>query len=77
VEDGDWIRIEQAMSKCSEWMTGHDKAAGKGTPFPSPVEFKADVAELESFLKELEARQSKAEKARKILQKPPGVLVGA
>ena len=47
------------------------------TPFPRPVEFKADVAELESFLNELEARQSKAEKARKILQKPPGVSVGA
>jgi len=47
------------------------------TPFPSPLEFKADVAELETFLRELEARQTEAEKARKILQKPPGVLVGA
>ena len=65
------------MSKSFEWMTGHDKAAGKGTPFPSPAELKADIAELETLLKKLEARQSNVEKARKTLQKPPVVLVGA
>lgn len=77
VENGDWIRIEQSMSKCSEWMTGHDKAAGKGTPFPDPSEFKADIVTLEAFLQELQARQDKAEKGRRVLEKPPALSISA
>jgi hypothetical protein len=49
--------LETAMSKCSTWLPGHDKAAAARAPVPSAAELKADIAALETWVNVIRARR--------------------
>ena len=42
--------VEVAMTKCSTWLPGHDKAPAARAPVPSPAELQADISALESWI---------------------------
>ena len=42
--------IDAAMTKCSKWLPGHDKAAAARAPVPEPAELKADFEVLENWV---------------------------
>ena len=49
--------LEAAMTKCSAWLPGHDKAAAARAPVPGSMELKADIAALESWVGAIHARR--------------------
>lgn len=49
--------VENAMTKCSKWLRGHDHAAADRSPVPGPAELKADIDELEELVAVIRARQ--------------------
>jgi energy-coupling factor transporter ATP-binding protein EcfA2 len=49
--------LETAMTKCSTWLPGHDKAAAARAPIPSPAELKADIAALETWVSAIHGRR--------------------
>lgn len=53
----DYAVLEAAMTKCSKWLPGHDKAAADRTPVPGSAELKADIAALESWVNAIRARR--------------------
>lgn len=42
--------VETAMTKCSTWLPGHDKAAAARAPVPAPAELKADIDALANWV---------------------------
>jgi hypothetical protein len=42
--------VEVAMTKCSAWLSGHDKAPAARAPVPLPGELQADINALESWV---------------------------
>ena len=42
--------IEAAMTKCSKYLRGHDKAVAINEPVPAPTELKADVERLDNWV---------------------------
>lgn len=71
VEPSDYVIIDQAMGKCSTWMTGHDSAAALGSAFPPPAEIDHDIATLETFLKTIKERSDRTGRAAAALVDPP------
>lgn len=54
ITDADIARIDNAMTKCSTYFTGHDSAAGVGDPYPTIEEISDDLDDIKLFLKELQ-----------------------
>lgn len=63
VEDEDYAKINQGMSKCSNYT--HDKALMGGVSVPEPDELLSDIMNLESWKKENEQRANETQKRRK------------
>lgn len=49
--------VETAMTKCSTWLPGHDKAAAARAPVPAPTELKADIEALATWVKAIRDRR--------------------
>ena len=51
--------VENAMTKCSTWLPGHDKAAAARAPVPTPAELKGDIDTLASWITIIRKRRQK------------------
>jgi hypothetical protein len=51
--------VEKGMSKCSAWLRGHDQSAAAPAPVPKPAELKADIEELDNWVKAINKRRGK------------------
>lgn len=49
--------VEAAMTKCSTWLPGHDKAAAARAPVPAPAELKTDIEALASWVAAIRKRR--------------------
>lgn len=49
--------LEAAMTKCSKWLFGHDKAAAARAPVPEPAELKTDIEALEQWVSTIRKRR--------------------
>jgi hypothetical protein len=49
--------VETAMTKCSTWLAGHDKAAAAHAPVPAPAELKADIDALTTWVAAIHKRR--------------------
>jgi len=49
--------VETAMTKCSTWLAGHDKAAAARVPVPAPAELKADIDALTTWVAAIHKRR--------------------
>jgi ABC-type lipoprotein export system ATPase subunit len=65
VTDEDYRTIFFGMGKCSEWMTGHDKARSLDENRPAPVEVSLDIQSLRNFVTSVNKRNEDIEKQRK------------
>jgi energy-coupling factor transporter ATP-binding protein EcfA2 len=50
--------VETAMTKCSTWLPGHDKAAAARAPVPTPSELHADIDALMDWVTAIRKRRS-------------------
>jgi energy-coupling factor transporter ATP-binding protein EcfA2 len=50
--------FETAITKCSTWLPGHDKAAAARAPMPAPGELKADIDALANWVAGIRKRRS-------------------
>ena len=57
ITDTDCKTIETAMTKCSTWLPGHDKAPAARAPVPGTAELKRDIETLETWVKGIRARR--------------------
>jgi energy-coupling factor transporter ATP-binding protein EcfA2 len=60
ITDADITRIDDAMSKCSTYFTGHDSAPAIGDPHPTIEEVEKDLATLDSFNIELQTKRKRS-----------------
>ena len=65
VEDADYEKIYQGMSKCSNYA--HDKSMTGGVAVPDPDELLADINFLEEWRSKTQARSEETAKNRKIV----------
>lgn len=70
VEDSDYKKIHLAMSKCSKWMYGHNKAEQLDVNRPDSIETKNDIQSLRDFIKKLKVKQKQVGKKRYELLQP-------
>ncbi len=49
--------VEAAMTKCSKYLRGHDKAVAINEPMPAPAELKADIENLENWVSAMRKRR--------------------
>lgn len=54
-EDIDFV--EAAMTKCSKYLRGHDKAVAINEPVPAPAELKTDIENLEHWVSGMRKRR--------------------
>lgn len=57
IKDGDYKKIDAAMTKCSNWTNAHDTAVGYYASYPDPTELKTDLENLSAFIKEIKSRK--------------------
>ncbi len=57
ISDDDCKTVETAMTKCSRWLPGHDKAAAARAPVPNSVELKADIDALAAWVDAIRKRR--------------------
>ena len=57
ITDADCKTLESAMTKCSTWLPGHDKAPAARAPVPGTAQLKADIEALEAWVKNIHARR--------------------
>jgi hypothetical protein len=57
ITDADCKTVETAMTKCSTWLPGHDKAPAARAPVPGAVELKKDIDALETWVKSIRDRR--------------------
>lgn len=50
--------VEAAMTKCSKYLRGHDKAIAINEPVPAPVELKTDIENLENWVSGMRKRRN-------------------
>ncbi len=74
VADEDYRKVFWAMKRVSE-RSGHDMAAGKNTPIPTPDEMKKDIEELDTYRGDIKSRSKNAEKVRETMEKPPKAMI--
>jgi energy-coupling factor transporter ATP-binding protein EcfA2 len=56
--DADLAAIGAGMTKASKWEGGHDHALAVDDPVPPPIELKADIDALETWVKSVRGRRS-------------------
>lgn len=74
VEDEDHKRVYWAMKRVSE-RSGHDMAAGKAIPVPTPADMKSDLDVIDQYRIHANKRKKDAEKRRIDLEQPPKATV--
>lgn len=74
--DDDCRRIDAGMSKCSEWMAGHDKSHALSVNRPAPNEIREDIQVLRAFAKEMTGRHEAVRKRRKAVLEPHAAKLG-
>lgn len=74
VEDEDHKQVYWAMKRVSE-RSGHDMAAGKAIPVPTPADMKSDLDVIVQYRIDAIKRKKDAEKRRAALEKPPNATV--
>ncbi|MHB8432278.1 MAG: AAA family ATPase [Candidatus Tyrphobacter sp.] len=57
ITEEDCKTVDDAMTECSRWIRGHDRAAADGTPFPAPTEFQKCVNDLDVWVKAIRRRR--------------------
>jgi DNA repair ATPase RecN len=57
ITDADCKTVETAMTKCSTWLPGHDKAPAARAPVPGAAELKKDIDALETWVKSIRDRR--------------------
>lgn len=57
VTSDDCKAVETAMTKCSTWLPGHDKAAAARAPVPGPADLKTDIDALEAWVSAIRKRR--------------------
>jgi ABC-type uncharacterized transport system ATPase subunit len=60
ITDADITRIDDAMSKCSTYFTGHDSAPAMGDPYPTIEEVVSDLAVIDTFNTELQTDRKRS-----------------
>lgn len=50
--------VETAMTKCSKWLPGHDQAAAARADIPEPMEVKADIDTLKTWVSTIRKRRN-------------------
>src|SRR5579859_6417591 len=50
--------LETAMTKCSTWLPGHDKAPAARAPVPGPAELQADIKILSDWVDAIRKRRN-------------------
>jgi energy-coupling factor transporter ATP-binding protein EcfA2 len=50
--------LNAAMTKCSSWISGHDRAPAARAPIPSPDELKKDIENLDNWVKAIRTRRN-------------------
>ena len=73
IETSDYVTIDEGMSKCSRWMTGHDSSGAIATPFPEPAEIEEDIKQLVDFKKAKKKAESEIRHERDAALEPPSV----
>ena len=59
IKQSDYERVDNAMTKCSKFLVGHDDAIEINEPVPEPSEIKKDIEDLNSWIKEIHRRREK------------------
>jgi energy-coupling factor transporter ATP-binding protein EcfA2 len=49
--------LDAAMTKCSKWLPGHDRAPAAHAPMPEPAELKADIEALDNWVGAIRSRR--------------------
>lgn len=60
ISNVDIARVDNAMTKCSTYFTGHDSAVGIGDPYPTISEISDDLDDIKLFLKELQETRKRS-----------------
>jgi hypothetical protein len=55
--EGDCKGLDDGMTKCSKWLTGHDHASADNPPFPDPSELEGDIKGLEGWVDAIRKRR--------------------
>jgi hypothetical protein len=76
VTDEDHKRIYAGMTKCSEWLWGHDRAKPLDVNRPPPVEVQEDMRELENLMKAVNHRAKVTEAKRQEMLKSQKPEIG-
>ena len=76
IKDEDCKTIDEGVSKCSEWMAGHDKSKALSVNRPSPNEIRKDVQTLRAFSKQMKGRHEEVRKRRKAILEPQSTELG-
>lgn len=62
--DEDVATLDDGMSKCSRWMTGHKAPGEEIEDKPNPQEIEADIQKLSEWFSSIKKRRSETKKAR-------------
>ena len=54
----DCMAVQSAMTKCSNWLPGHDQAAAARADIPEPAEIEADINALNNWLIAIRQRRN-------------------
>jgi energy-coupling factor transporter ATP-binding protein EcfA2 len=57
ITEDDCRTLDAAMTKCSKWLPGHDRAAAGRAPVPESGELKADIEALEKWVGVIRSRR--------------------
>ncbi len=60
ITEDDYKKIDEAMTKASKYLIGHDSSSGLNEPPPHPEEIMEDINNLEDYRKELSRRKRQA-----------------
>lgn len=60
INPDDISKVDNAMSKCSVYFTGHDSAPAIGDPYPTIEEIEQDLAVIEAFNIELQTKRQRS-----------------
>jgi hypothetical protein len=74
VVDDDYKTVYWAMKRASEW-SGHDMAAAKNIPMPTPADIKVDLDTIEGYRTALVKRRNELSKKRESMEGPPAAEV--